>query len=449
MIRVKNKKTHVFMLILLLILGIGFAALAATLKINGTITIDSAKWDVHFENVEVAQGSVTATTVPTSDDATTTEMTYAVDFTQPGDFYEFTVDIANDGTIDAMVNLVTNKVYAADGETEKQLPAYLSSTVTYVDGAPISKNQLLSKQTSEKIKVRVEFRSDVDASELPSTNETTIFKFSSTFKQADDTSCQRPTTFENDSWDVIQCNVKNNPSSYPVGATKNIEMDIDGDNTNETYTLRVANNTTPSECSQEGFSQTACGFVIEFKDIIARHRMNPSGDSNIEGYYAKGGWEYSDMRAYLNSKKYLNGEIDYTNTGIYSILPSDLKSKIIDTIAVSGYGSEDTKNFITTDKLYLFSPHEIWEDVDGNTSSGLDYYDKSYSNTRQLDYYKAKGVTTSNYSEAKKIRVDNGSEYYWWLRSAYSSDFFFHVVGNFSFSSSPTNAGVSPAFRIG
>ena len=181
MIRVKNKKTHVFMLVLLLILGIGFAALAATLKINGTITIDSAKWDVHFENVEVAQGSVTATTVPTSDDATTTEMTYAVDFTKPGDFYEFTVDIANDGTIDAMVNLVTNKVYAADGETEKQLPAYLSSTVTYVDGAPISKNQLLAKQTSEKIKVRVEFRSDVDASELPSTNETTIFKFSSTF----------------------------------------------------------------------------------------------------------------------------------------------------------------------------------------------------------------------------------------------------------------------------
>ena len=450
MIRVKNKKTHVFMLVLLLILGIGFAALAATLKINGTITIDSAKWDVHFENVEVVQGSVTATTVPVSDNTTTTEMTYAVDFTQPGDFYEFTVYIANDGTIDAMVNLVTNKVYAADGETEKQLPAYLKSTVTYDDGAPISKNQLLAKQTSEKIKVRVEFRSDVEASELPSTNETTVFKFSSTFKQADENACQKVTTFANDSWDTIQCNVRNNPLSYPLGAEKTIEMDIDGDNTNETYTLRVANNTTPAECSTTGFSQSACGFVVEFADVISKYRINPyvSGDTTTPGVKSKGGWEYSDMRAYLNSTTYAYESIDYSTTGIYNKLPSDLKSKIINTTVVSGHNNYDTANFTTTDKLYLLATHEVWEKDD---TSSIDNYDSVYNNTRQLDYYHNKGVTTSKYSGA--IKKYNGTNNKWWLRSAvsYNENGFYDVgdLGSWGNDGSHSISGVSPAFRIG
>ena len=434
MIRVKNKKTHVFMLVLLLILGIGFAALAATLKINGTITIDSAKWDVHFENVEVAQGSVTATTVPTSDDATTTEMTYAVDFTKPGDFYEFTVDIANDGTIDAMVDLVTNKVYASDGTTEKALPAYLKSTVTYDDDVEIKSNQLLAKQTSEKIKVRVEFRSDVEASDLPSTNETTVFKFSSTFKQADETSCQRPTTFENDSWDVIQCNVRNNPLSYPIGAEKTIEMDIDGDNTNETYTLRVANNTTPAECSTQGFSQTACGFVVEFKDIVENRVMNSSSNTNAEG------WKNTTLITYLNGD-------------FYNKLPSNLKNVIIPTCPIvsgsgkveanienSGVSENITASDTTKNKIYLLSGREVGFDSSKDNKKDIT------TDTRTLDYYSLNGSTV--------VKKDlNNIENHWWLRSANSENYTtFCIVsasGSIGYNGTGSPRGVSPAFRIG
>ena len=184
--RNKRKTTKMSLLMMLLLLGIGFAALTANLKINGTVDVSKASWDVHFENVSITEGSVTATTVPTSDDETTTEMTYAVNFTKPGDFYEFTVDIVNDGSIDAMVDLVTNKVYSSDGETEITLPNYLKSSVTYDDGLKILPNQLLEKQTSEKIKVRVEFRTDIDSSDLPSTADTIVFKFKGDFKQADD-----------------------------------------------------------------------------------------------------------------------------------------------------------------------------------------------------------------------------------------------------------------------
>ena len=264
------------------------------------------------------------------------------------------------------------------------------------------------------------------------------------------------TNFQNDSWSTIASYADSNPSRYAVGCTRNITMDIDNNGTDETYTLRVANNTTPAECSTTGFSQSACGLVIEFADIITTRRMNPSGDSSIDGYYNKGGWEYSDMRAFLNNGKYLEGEtgeIDYTTTGIYSALPSELRNKIIETKVVSGHGSKDTTNFTTTDKIYLFSPHEVWEDVDGNTSSGIDYYDKSYSNTRQLDYYKAKGVTTGVTTSGAIKKNLSGSSDYWWLRSASSdnkSNFFIvRTDGIWIGNTSNSTNGVSPAFRVG
>ena len=180
--------------------------------------------------------------------------------------------------------------------------------------------------------------------------------------------------------------------------------------------------------------------------------MNPytSGDKTTIGLNSKGGWEYSDMRSYLNSTTYAYENIDYSTTGIYSSLPEVIKNAIIDTTVVSGHNKNDTTNFTTTDKLYLLSTHEVWEDVDGNTSSGIDYCDTAYNNTRQLDYYKGLNVTTSNHgSEIKKNGTSNS---FWWLRSANSTGtLYFDTVGTYGdwSNATATNAnGVSPAFRI-
>ena len=99
----------------------------------------------------------------------------------------------------------------------------------------------------------------------------------------------------------------------------------------------------------------------------------------------------------------------------------------------------------------MLSAHEVWEDVDGNASSGLDYYDTAYNNTRQLDYYSSQNITTSNYSGA--IKQKNGSDAMWWLRSARSRDTYqFYAVTFIGYSNANTarsTNGVSPAFRIG
>ena len=229
-----------------------------------------------------------------------------------------------------------------------------------------------------------------------------------------------PVAFSTESWDTIVSAVKSGDTSvYNVGDTKEIDMGEYG-----THTLRIANMSTPSECNTEGFSQSACGFVLEFADIITTDKMNDT-NTNV------GGWPASSMYAFVN----------YV---IYDALPEEIKDAIIDTTVVSGHGPADTENFTSTDRLYLLAPKEIYTNFSNSWDSAKDL-------TRTLDYYTAQGVTTNNYSGA--IKKNGTSTSGWWFRSAISinDDDFFSVGDNgyyYGDNASYTN-GVAPAFRLG
>jgi len=243
-----------------------------------------------------------------------------------------------------------------------------------------------------------------------------------------------PVSFSSDSWDTIISAVKKgNISKYNVGDTKTIDMGTYG-----THTLRIANTSTPSECSTSGFSQTACGFVLEFADIITKHNMNPAGTYKGTTYqygWNVDGWPATSMRTFVNND-------------IYNVIPSEIKNAIIDTTVVSGHGSTSGEtNFTSTDKLYLLSTAEVWAQGSSNTIE----YDTARDVTRQLDYYKNLGTSTSNYSGA--IKKNGTSAYYWWLRAAgsYNAHIFLPVTGNgdWTYSSAASTYGVAPAFRLG
>ena len=262
-----------------------------------------------------------------------------------------------------------------------------------------------------------------------------------------DVNIPEPKSFAEDSWDTIAANVrKGNIDVYKSNLennknnTKKIELTIDG--TKKEYTVRIANTTTPPECNSEGFSQTACGFVVEFEDIIKRHNMNPSGE--YKGVQYDYGWNKDGYPA-SSMYKFLNDETDKEITSIYELLPEEIKNVIIPTFVVSSYGSEDTSNFTSTDKLYLLATGEIWAQ---GTSNTIDY-DEARNKTRQLDYYI--GVTTDSFGKAKKYY--NGSAYGWWLRSATSNTTYsFYYVsssGDWTGSNANVAGGVAPAFRIG
>ena len=245
------------------------------------------------------------------------------------------------------------------------------------------------------------------------------------FTDIADKDIPKPNSFATDSWKTIAKAVRsNNISKYNVGDTRTIDMGTYG-----THTLRLSNKSTPSECSTTGFSQSACGFVLEFADIITTHVMNDT-NTNV------GGWPASSMYTFVNND-------------IYNALPSELKDAIIDTVTVSGHGSTSGEtNFTSTDKMYLLSTAEVWAQGSSNTID----YDTARDNTRQLDYYKNLGTSTSNYSGT--IKKNGTSATWWWLRAANSSyhDFFYPVSDNGDWANSEANVathGVSPAFRIG
>ena len=238
-----------------------------------------------------------------------------------------------------------------------------------------------------------------------------------------------PNSFATDSWKtIIKAVGNNNISKYNVGDTRTIDMGTYG-----THTLRIANKSKPSSCSKSGYSQTACGFVLEFADIITTYNMNPAGTyKNVEYEYGwnKDGWPASAMRTFVNND-------------IYNSLPSDLRSGIVETTVVSGYGSSDSANFTSTDKLYLLSPIEVWGDWTGMYGSEVD---RAKNQTRQLDYYSNLGVTYNNYNSA--IKKHGKTQYFWWHRSAkYDNNIgFYGMRGN---GYAYRDGDVSPAFRIG
>ena len=270
--------------------------------------------------------------------------------------------------------------------------------------------------------------------QFPDNNENQDSEKGKTFNGKVVVNYKEPKTFAEDTWETIAYNTSSNV--YNVGDTRQVIIG------NNSYTVRIANKSTPAECTtNKDFSQTACGFVVEFVDIVETKRMNPSVEHNGTNYqfgWNVGGWPASEMRTYANGAFFNN-------------LPEDLRNVIIETKVESGHGSTTGEtNFTSTDKIYLLSAHEVWEDVTLSTNS-LSARDTAYGQTRQLDYYKNLGVTTSNISGA--IKKYNNSNSRWWLRAADSDNTtsFLRVTrsGVWSNDGASNPFGVAPAFRIG
>ena len=139
-------------------LTIVYAALSVTLNIVGNAEVVASSWDIHLKNPKVKNGSVN-TDVPTISGNT---LTFNTTLSMPGDYYEFTVDVVNNGTIDAMIDSVVK-----NPELTSEQAKYLKYEITYQNGESIASKQLLAKNTTMPIKVRIEYRKDLVASDLP------------------------------------------------------------------------------------------------------------------------------------------------------------------------------------------------------------------------------------------------------------------------------------------
>lgn len=162
----KRGLTVLVLLLLLLCITVGYSVLSTTLNITGTSTIGSASWDVHFQNVSVTSGSVTATSGPTIQTGSLST-TYTVTLPQPGDFFEFTVQVKNAGSIDAKLN----NAPTISGVSSAQ-DVYVNYSVKYSDGTTPAANDALNAGDTKTYRVRVEFDRNVNPEQLPTSNQT-------------------------------------------------------------------------------------------------------------------------------------------------------------------------------------------------------------------------------------------------------------------------------------
>ena len=400
-------KKKSMLIIAIILMSIGFASISTTLIINGNAKVSENNEDfsVIFTAASLDGEDVYSSVV----DDTKKIITFtSKNLMKIGDKSILTYEVTNNSAnYDAEVSVTC---VPKDGTTAK----YTSI-----------KNKLENNATIVKAKETLNgtLTVSLDKTSTEEVNEeyTCTLEFNAVERNDLGKEIPDSVSFSTDSWDSIQRAVKTGKTSkYNVGDTKEINLTNFGK-----HKIRIAN---MSECTNGETSETACGFVIEFADIITKQQFN-STNTNV------GGWRDSELRAYINET-------------LYNSLPIDLQNVISTTKVISSHGSTSGEtNFETQDKLYLLSSHEVY---DGGTNNEISARDTAYNNTKQLDYYKNQKVTTSSYTGA--IKKYNGSDDYWWLRSARSSNTlnFLRVDNDGYWGSHYANSslGISPAFRI-
>ena len=166
-----HKFNKLFIFLLILFISIGFAIISTSLSINGVSSILGNTWDVHFENVKVKH-SVEGNPIPViSNDRLS--VTYTANLNYPGDYFEFTVDTVNSGTIDAIVDTVNNTELTP-----------LQAQVLMVE-FDANENDILLSGDKKTYTVKLSYKDDIDVDDLLDTDFSVNLTFSITYKQAD------------------------------------------------------------------------------------------------------------------------------------------------------------------------------------------------------------------------------------------------------------------------
>ena len=187
----KHKRLY---LLLILFISIGFAYLSTTLGINGLANLRQNTWDVHFANIVVSEGSVEA--VKPVIDTNKTTVTFSVPFSEPGDFYEFTVDAVNAGTIGAMIDTFTDvTTYNTN---------LLNVEVTYDDGEEILQKHLLPANDFVTFKIKASYKEDITKEDLPGEEFEVNISFSVNYINKDKTAIPRNSDTDKSLYNVFK-----------------------------------------------------------------------------------------------------------------------------------------------------------------------------------------------------------------------------------------------------
>lgn len=222
-----------------------------------------------------------------------------------------------------------------------------------------------------------------------------------------------------DSWDTIIANVRNGTAAtkYKPGNYKPLELGTEG-----TVNMQIIGKQVDNLADDSG---TATLTWLSIETLKTKHRMNPSRAADpedstkyMEGTGSIGGWEKSEMRTYLNDT-------------IKPLIPANVRAAIKAVHkthpAYNTSGSSFTQT--TDDEVWLPSYNEMFA---------------SSSSTNQPRYK----IVFLDAESRKKIAIGATSASQWWLRSAYTNNYFSGVdsSGNNSSGYAGNSYGVALGF---
>ncbi len=170
------KIISIFVLILAVIgLSIAYAAMSEVLSITGTAKMNSADWNIKFNNLSVNKTGNATFIIPKLSD--TSLLDYEVNLTAPGDSVTFTFDVSNNGNMNAKIGSldIGDPECIGVGDNSNSDAKIVCNNITYKlknsDGTEVKVGDFLEKKTTKTLQLSIIYNSD--ATSLP-TDDVTV-----------------------------------------------------------------------------------------------------------------------------------------------------------------------------------------------------------------------------------------------------------------------------------
>ena len=183
-----ERKTKVISLVAVIVavlgLTIAFAAMSRTLRINGTGKMDPVNWDIYFTNLSSAttKGEAQASGTPSLATKGAEISNLNATLKQPGDSVSWTVDIKNDGDIDAEISQINLPTLTNRNNQIFEFSA--TYTNEYEHGHTITVGDMLYAGETRNITIVFKYKDITDESLLPSSPEAINLSYSINYVQS-------------------------------------------------------------------------------------------------------------------------------------------------------------------------------------------------------------------------------------------------------------------------
>lgn len=141
-----KKQIHILegLLILIVILLLGLLTIKFIYHIRHEEVDTSYMWNINFTNLTVSEGSKKGTI-----NLDNNSINLDVTLSKENEFYEFTIDINNTGSLDAEITKLLIDIDNPDN--------ILEYTITYLNGLSIDEGDTLLSNETKTIKIRIEY----------------------------------------------------------------------------------------------------------------------------------------------------------------------------------------------------------------------------------------------------------------------------------------------------